>query len=60
MYEGKISEYEKELKKLELAIASQVPKDITLQVEELLESYRVENSELHAELEEKNKMVMDF
>ena len=36
MYEGKISEYEKELKKLELAIASQVPKDITLQVEELL------------------------
>lgn len=60
MYEGKIKEYENQLKKMEKAIASQVPHDITAQVEELLESYRMENSDLSAQLEERNKMLMDL
>jgi predicted RNase H-like nuclease (RuvC/YqgF family) len=45
---------------MEIAIAFQVPKDITLQVEELLESFRVENGELSAQLEEKNRIIMDL
>ena len=50
MYEGKISEYEKEMKKMEKTISKGMSGDLTTQVEELLESFRVDNSELSGQL----------
>lgn len=55
-----MSEYEKELKKLQISIAANLPNDLTKKVEELLESYRVDNSDLSAQLGEKNKMILDL
>jgi len=60
MYEGKIGEYEKEMKKLELALAAKMPQDVSDKVEELLESYRLENGDLGAQLEEKNRIIMEL
>ena len=60
MYEGKIGQYEKEMKKLEVAIASQMPQDVSYKVEELLESYRIQNGELGAQIQEKNCIIMEL
>jgi predicted RNase H-like nuclease (RuvC/YqgF family) len=37
-----------------------VSPDLSQQVEELLESYRVENNELSGQLQEQNRIIMDL
>ena len=57
MYEGKINEYERELKRLESAVAEKMGPDLSGKVEELLESYRVENAELQGKMQEKERLI---
>jgi hypothetical protein len=45
------------LKRLETAVAAKSPKELEGKVEILLESYRVENGELQAHLEEKERII---
>ena len=60
MYEGKAAQYEKQLKHLESSLAGKLPQELTRKVEELLESYRVENSELMGKVEENNRIVFEL
>jgi predicted RNase H-like nuclease (RuvC/YqgF family) len=48
------------LKHLESTIAGKLPQELTRKVEELLESYRVENSELMGRVEENNRIVFEL
>jgi hypothetical protein len=48
------------LKHLESTIAGKLPQELTRKVEELLESYRVENSELMGKVEENNRIVFEL
>jgi|JI9StandDraft_1071089.scaffolds.fasta_scaffold1140139_2 predicted RNase H-like nuclease (RuvC/YqgF family) len=60
MYEGKAAQYEKQLKHLEATLAGKLPQELTRKVEELLESYRSENSELMGKVEESNRIVFEL
>ena len=48
------------MKRLEGILCEKLPKDLTGKVEELLESYRVDNGELQANLEEKNRIIFEL
>lgn len=56
MYQGKINQFEKQLKRLEVALSSAHSPEIGKKVEELLESYRSENAQLMGRLEESNRL----